>query len=147
MVVVIMIVAILAAMVAPRYSGSISQYHVTAAARKVAADLAYTQARARAVSTTRTISFGVTGSSAGTTANTYQILSEIDPTFPNSVYTVDLSTSPYLASITLANFSGAATVSFNGFGIPSGSGSIVLQSGTATSTLTLDGTSGTVSIQ
>jgi prepilin-type N-terminal cleavage/methylation domain-containing protein len=145
MMIVIAIISVVAAIALPRYSNSLQQYRATLAAKRIAADLHMAQFRARSLSTSRTITFTLAGSS-------YQIPGETD--FKNSLatYTVSLGDAPYFATINSAQFGsvasvGSASVSFNGFGMPSGAGSITLSSGNVTKIITLAAQTGAISIQ
>src|SRR5690349_12774102 len=81
LVLVIAIIAVVGAIALPRYSNSLHNYRATLAAKRIATDLQMAQFRARALSTTRTVAFTVTGS-------TYQIAGESDLTKSGSTYTV-----------------------------------------------------------
>src|SRR3954468_23135565 len=130
---VIAIIAVVSAMALPRYANSLHAYRATMAAKRIASDLQLAQYRARSLSTTRTVSFTTSSSS-------YQLVGETDLKTASSTYTVQLGDLPYRAKITSVQFgptAGAASVSFNGFGMPNNGGSITLTSGNATRTIIL----------
>jgi hypothetical protein len=65
---------------------------------------------------------------------------------PNAAYSVDLKKQPYSLDSATANFSNAAAVSFDGYGTPSSGGTVVLVAKSHTCTVTLNGTTGDVTI-
>ena len=139
LVTVLAITAVLGAMVVPRYGNAISRYRVDAAARRVAADLAFAQSRARALSTSRSVTFNVN-------AGTYLLNSESGFNGA-STYAVDLTTDPYYVSIGTANFGGTGTITFNGFGFPASAGTIQISSGSASRIVSVDANSGAATLQ
>ena len=139
-VLVIAIAAVISAMAMPRYGESLARYRASLAAKRVASDLALVQARARSMGTTRSITFNSLQSSYSLTGETGLIDSQ-------STYSVTLGTDPYFATIVSINFGGASAISFNGYGVPSQGGTIVLRSGTAQRTVTLEAISGQTTIQ
>lgn len=139
---VLAILMTLAALAAPRYANALANYRVDAAARRMLADLRLTQSRAKALSSTQTFTFSTTGSR-------YQIngMSDPDRPSPNTIYSVNLADEPYLASIASVSPAIFPSVSFNGYGTPSGSGTIVLQCGAAQKTIVIDASTGNVAPQ
>jgi prepilin-type N-terminal cleavage/methylation domain-containing protein len=137
---VLVIMAMFAALAAPRYANSLSRYRAEAAARRIAADLAMVQARARAAGATRVINFDRTASS-------YLVAGESDLNKPGKPYLVDLSSDPYYSSIATVSFGGNGTIAFNGFGVPSSGGMVRVRSGIQTCSVTVDDTSGVVTVQ
>ena len=66
---------------------------------------------------------------------------------PNTVYSVDLTKSPYSLDSATANFSNLTTVvSFDGYGTPTSGGTVVLTAKSHSCTVTLNGTTGDVTI-
>ena len=140
LVVTIAIIAMLAAVAIPRYGRSLDQQRVTSAARRIAADLATAQSRAKATSTSQTVSFTPQ-------TRSYTIRLMTDPDRPSAAYVVDLAAPPYsLASLT-ASCGGDTDLVFTGYGIADSSGTIAVQAGEAQKTLTLNKDSGVVTIQ
>src|SRR3954469_21071709 len=80
---VLVIIAILGGIAAPRYSRAISHYRAEMAARRVAADLNLASARARQQSTSQQVAIS---------GNTYQIVGMADMEKPSTTYSVDLTT-------------------------------------------------------
>lgn len=135
---VIGIIAVFSAMAAPRYAGSLYRYRADAAAKRISADITMAQSRARATASSRSLIFS---------GNTYRIPSERDLAVAANTYAVDLTTAPYFVSISTVNFGGAATLTFNGYGVPSAAGSITIRSGPTTRAISVDADSGTVKVQ
>src|SRR5262245_2430022 len=140
LVMVLVLIGLMAALAAPRYASSLTRYRVEAAARRVAADLAYAQARARATGVTRVVAFD-------RQADCYTLVGEAHLNEPANSYIVDLTLSPYRSSITSANFGGSGTVSFNTFGVPSAAGVVRVRCGSLTRQVIVDATTGMTTVQ
>ena len=93
------------------------------------------QAKARATSSSQTITFTAGGS--------YQILGMNDPDRPGQPYVVDLTAEPFRATLDSATFGGDASITFNGFGMPDSAGTITLHVGSAQQTIVLNRDTGT----
>jgi type II secretory pathway pseudopilin PulG len=139
LVMVTIILAIVAAIAAPRYANAVALQRVEAAAQRVANDLALAQRRARFSSTSQTVNFDVDG-------EFYVVPGMQDPDHPSKAYTVPLSDDPYAASIVSADFAGTTSVTFDGYGVPDNSGTIVIQSNTRRKTITVHGVTGRATI-
>jgi prepilin-type N-terminal cleavage/methylation domain-containing protein len=137
--VVVVIMAVLAQLAIPRYARAISNYRADAAIRRIAADIALAQARARALSTSQTITFSLA-------QNNYQITGMTDPDHPASTYTVSLADQTTGAALSVVAFGNALSLTFNGYGIPSSAGTITVTSGTASRSLTVAADSGSVTL-
>ncbi len=137
---VLAIVAICAAVAAPRYGRASGRYRADLAARRVMADLRLAQSSAKAASSSRTVSFS-------TVTDQYQLsnVPALDGTSAN--YTVILSAPPYKADLTTVNFDGGSQVIFNGWGLPDRGGTVVLTAGAEQRTVVVDGTTGRISLQ
>lgn len=140
LVICLIILALLAAIAVPKYAVAISHYRADAAARRIAADLTLAQTTARNTGSSRTVQFTTASSS-------YQLAGIADLANPANTYTVQLGIEPYFATINSVGFGGGSSVTFDGFGTPSTGGTIVVGSGSFTRTLTLDASTGTVTIQ
>jgi hypothetical protein len=103
-------------------------------------DLNHARDRARAVSAARGVVFDVAASS-------YRIPGETDLRNAAATYTARLADPPYSAAIGTANFGGAASVSFNAYGVASGGGSVTVRAGGVVRTVVLNGDTGVVTIQ
>jgi prepilin-type N-terminal cleavage/methylation domain-containing protein len=137
---VMVIIAVAAAIAAPRWTESLGRYRVDAAARRIVADLALAQTNARATSSPRTITFDPG-------AETYQLSSLKDFETGSGSYTVNLKGAPYLADLASTGFTAASPLTFNAFGVPSTGGSLTVSSGGFSRTITIDPDSGTATIQ
>ncbi len=129
--VVLVIMGIMAGVAVPRLVSSISIQRLEAAARRITTDLAYAQRQAKFTSSERTVTFDLA-------ADTYTLAGVPDPDHPANDYVVNLSADPYGADIQKANFGGALTATYDGFGNPASGGGIKIAVGNMTKTLTLD---------
>lgn len=139
-VLVVAIMAIFSAIAAPRYGRATGRYHLDLAARRVAADLRLAQSAARAASSSRTVVF-----TAAT--DQYQLQSVTSPDGKTGDYTIALSTDPYRADLTEADFNGVSQVVFSGWGLPDCGGVVTLSVGSQQKTITVDGETGHIGIQ
>ncbi len=137
--VVVLILAILAAAAMPKYAEAQVRFRLDMAARRIVADLATAQARARATSSTQSISFKTSAE-----GNSYSIDGVQDPDRPdkNSSYMVSLGAPPYQVTMSLADFGGAEKLAYNGYGLPLCGGSVVISAGRYTKTITIDADTG-----
>ena len=141
MTMVLAIIGVIVAMAAPRWGRAVAHYQTDAAARRVCADLAWAQARARVTSSSLTVHFDLTG-------DQYQFVGMPDPDHPASVYTVNLSGFPYRATIASAStLDASGNITFDGYGNPATSGTIVLQSGDFQRTVSVSASSGAISLR
>ena len=137
LVIVILIMGIMTALTAPTFYDSLLFHRVESAARRVKADLELARTQARLTSTNRTVTFV---NSKYTISNTKSLDNA------NYVYTVDLKLEPYSLDSATANFSNTAAVSFDGYGGPSSGGTVEVVAKAHKCTLTLDGTTGEVTM-
>lgn len=137
LVLVIAIIGVMSALAAPRYAAAVHRYRAEAAARRIAADIGFAQSLARSSGQSRSIAFNVA-------ADQYVLPDERDLDRAGS-YTVDLSAAPYNASIATANFGGAATLTFNGFGMPASAGTVSILSGNTARIVTVNAETGAAS--
>jgi len=135
---VIAIMAVFAAIAAPRYGRASGRYRLDLAARRVAADLRLAQSSAKTASASRTVVF---------TAETHQYhLSDIPaPDGAAGGYTVSLSAEPYGANLAGVDFNDTAQVIFSGWGLPNHGGTITLAVGSQQKTVSVDGDTGQIS--
>jgi len=139
-VIVVLIIGILAAVAAPKFSESLDVYHVDAAARRVKSDLEFAIGRARMMSQSVSILFDSTDS-------TYTMPGVPDVDRPSQDYLVDLTKAPHASAIANVSFGGDATVVIDGYGKPDSSGDVLVQSGDETRTIHLDAAARKVTIQ
>jgi prepilin-type N-terminal cleavage/methylation domain-containing protein len=137
LVVVMMVMSILAAAAVPVFLDTLLFHRVESAARRLKADLELARNNSRLASASRSVTF----TNAGYTLSNFQNLDH-----PDEPYTVDLTLAPFELSSITPNFSGSASVSFNGYGTPSSGGTVVLNCKTHYCTVALNGTTGAVTI-
>jgi Tfp pilus assembly protein FimT len=142
---VLVTMALVVAIAAPRYASSVARYRAEAAARRVAADLSLAQTQAKAGSKPQTVTFN-TGNA------TYTAAGLTGPDNRPGGYTVDLSASPYRAVITSANFGGQAQVTFDAYGgvVTNNlftTGSVVVTAGSMQKTVSVDAGTGKITVQ
>jgi prepilin-type N-terminal cleavage/methylation domain-containing protein len=144
LIVVLAIIAILASMAIPRFASATTRQRADAAARRIVADLTLAQQRARHTSRSQSVIFDVA-------AGSYQIPGLSDPDHPDEGYEVQLGAEPYLATIVAADIDGTTQVTFNGFGRPlsvkQADGTITIQVGSETRTITIDIETGQASFE
>lgn len=142
-VIVLAIMAVLAAVAAPRYSASISNYRVNMAAHRVAADVALTQASARAASASRQMAFDAA-------KNMYTVSGVAALDGRNGGYSVLLSDQPYgvsIGSLTFTKVPANGALTFDGFGVPDGGATIVVTTGSYSRTVAVDPATGVAKVQ
>ena len=142
-VIVLAVMAILAAIAAPRYSATMANYRVTLAARRLAADVALAQSAARAASASRTIVFDASH-------NSYAIANVAALDGRGGSYAVALGADPYAVAINSVTFTdnvADSTLKFDGFGAPDSGATIVLKFGAYQRTVLVDGTTGAATVQ
>jgi len=119
------IIGVIAAMAMPRWTRSVARYEADAAARRLAADLAWAQSLARNTSSSLTVHVSLTDS-------TYQLVGVADPDHPGQGYSVDLKQSPYRCAIVASTATDAnGNIVFDGYGTTAATGSIIVQAGDA----------------
>jgi general secretion pathway protein H len=139
MTLVVAILAVTAGLAAPRYALAVDRYRADAAARKIAADIRWAHSRAIAVGGTRVVSFD-------TATSSYSIAGETNPDRPGNAFLQSLSSGPWAASIVSVTFSGSGAT-FNGFGVCTAGGTVVIQSGSCKKTIQIDAPTGAVTIR
>jgi prepilin-type N-terminal cleavage/methylation domain-containing protein len=137
LVMVIAIVAVLAAIAAPRYALACARYRADWTARRIVQDFALAQAAATTTGAAKTVKFL-------TATNQVQITGIPGLNGLSSGYLLTLSTPPYEAQLVSAEFDSAtdADVTFNGWGVPDHGGTVVIRVGQEQRTVTLDGSTG-----
>lgn len=139
-------VAIIAAVAVPRYTSAVQHYQLDSAARQIAADIALAKSRANFGSTAVIISFSPSNSS-------YQIVGMPALNGATGWYTVNLAADPYRVTLVGATFGNGATstsgsqLTFDGYGTPVTGGSVVIGNGTSRRTITVDASSGNITVQ
>jgi type II secretion system protein H len=136
---VLVLLSVLTALAAPRYSSSANNYRVSMAARKVAADLGRARADAWNRGTHRTVTFN-------TAALQYTLTAVADMNSASADTVVSLKISPYNLTQVSASFGAQSSVIFDGYGMPNNGGTVTVTSGTLSQTVTLNGTTGNITI-
>ncbi len=138
--IVVLIVGIFAALAVPKFVGSLCFHRVRAAAERIQADLELARHQARMTGSSQTVEFDVADSSY-----TIPGLAPLEP--GNSDYSVQLQDSLYGVTIVSADFGGLTDVEYDGFGMPTSGGSVVIQCSSYQRTVLVDGETGRASIQ
>lgn len=128
LVLVMIIVAVIASIAAPRFAQANARQQLDAAARRIVGDLEKAQIQARASSNTVSMKFTENQDS-------YTFTPAVGPSL-----IVELDERPYQVEIIKVSLGGTDTVNFNGFGVPDTSGVLTLGSSVGQSTVTLDAT-------
>ncbi len=136
---VIVIIAMLAAMAAPRFANATERYRVQLGAARLQADLRF--ARERAMATGKSLTVQV-----DTGTGTYTIGGVADPDHLLPQLTVSLSADPYGIKIASADFGGTGKLNINGFGVPESGGTIRLSGGAGDITITVEAGTGAVTL-
>jgi len=129
LVVVLLILAILAGIAAPRYADALARFRVEAAAKRIAVDLRYTRQQAIQRAASGAIEFYPLTDSYS-----------MDVTHPSRGrvgYDVNLANEGFAVDIVSADFASAESMGFDHRGDASASGSVVLSSGGYTRTVTV----------
>jgi type II secretory pathway pseudopilin PulG len=126
-----LIVIVLASIAVPRFTGAMAPLRVDGAAERVRNDLNLARRQARLSGTSQTVSFNVP-------AGSYRLVGYADIDHPASEYEVRLHDPPYEVSVISADFGGDGQVIFDGYGVPDSGGSVVIRSGSAQQTVSVD---------
>jgi Tfp pilus assembly protein FimT len=142
---VVLLMAIVATIAVPRFANALSSTNAKTAAQRIARDIALVRTWARITSQSQSISFD-------TVHNTYTMPGVPDPNHSTGSNTVALSDGTLQATLASANFgAGSTALTFNGFGVPVGlpaaGGTVGVNSGSSSRTITVDAISGFVTIQ
>ena len=141
LVVALAIVAMFASLAVPRYANFFARQRAESAARRIAIDLALAQRRAKFASATQTVTFDVA-------ADAYELVGMQDPDHPTQPYVISLSDKPYGATIDSADFPGKTSkvIVFDGYGMPDGGGTVVVEVGSYQWTITVDAQTGRATV-
>lgn len=140
--IVIAIMAILVKIAVPRYAMAANRQQAEAAARRIAADLEEARQAARSLSATVTVVFSPTNAS-------YDVFYPATGSAAALTRTIRLGRPPLSAQITGVSFTApsATTVTFNGYGIASSSGTVTVKAGNFVKKVTIAADLGSVAIQ
>ena len=136
---VLLILAILWGIAAPRYAYSMSRYRAEAAARRLGADLALARSTAQQTSTNVVVTFN-------TATNAYSMSGVQSMSKTSTTYSVSFASSPYRSSFATVPFTNNQ-LTFNQYGAADQSGQIVVQSGGVQHTVTVEATTGKAVVQ
>ena len=148
MVIVVLIVGIVGALAAPRYSRSLEHFRAEAAARKIAADLARARGDARTTGANRTVEFDMG-------LNQYTLVGVKDLDRPHLDCTTRLSKTGYPATLLSADFNDTSQLTYDLHGrawagsplAPLTAGSAVIQAGSRQRTIVIDPTTGKAQVE
>lgn len=138
--VTILIMGILAAVTAPRFSNSMNYFRAESAAKRLAGDLRMARKSAIDKSFPQRIRIFQH-------RNSYQITTLTNPDKAGQAYLVELSGYPYNASFSKLSFDPRTEIEFDIHGRINFSGEIAVLSGTTQKVVTFDGNNGEVSVQ
>lgn len=131
LVIVVLIVGIVAAVAAPRYSQALDAAYARAAAVRVKSDLTYARQRAKQTSSNQTVTFDIGG-------NTYSLDGAKSRDHPDKDYLVPLASGEFNSKLISADFGGSPSVTFDIYGHANREGTVVVQSGNHTTTIKVD---------
>ena len=129
--VVLLIVAIMAAVAAPKYAESLASFRLQGVAQRIAADIRQARRYAQQNCTTQAINFD-------TATNSYTLTGVNDVDRRSRTYQFSLASPEYECELVSANFNSTAILSFDIYGRPVNTGTIVVRSGNLTQTLSVD---------
>ncbi len=131
LVLVILILGILAAVAAPRYTKALDTTYAKAAAVRVQSDLKYARQLAKQTSSNQTVTFDVA-------ANSYTLVGVDNRDRQGRDYIVTLSADEFNSQINTADFNGSTSVTFDIYGHANNAGTVVVQSGSRVETVVVD---------
>ena len=140
LVLVLVILATLGAIAAPRYATALDRYHADAMARRIVADLELARATARNTSSSVTVTFDPG-------LNTYVMTGVDSPDHPGNNATLVLSDAPYRSELVATGLGGDKEIVFDGFGIPDMGGVVLIQCGAESRMINVDDGTGVASVQ
>lgn len=139
LVAILAIIAILGALAAPRFSRSIAVQRADAVARRIVIDMRLARQHAHATGASQAVRFR---------SNRYEFAGLADPNDGSKDYIVAINKPPYyatLVSVALAN--SGDTVTYDGYGVPDTSGTVVIGVGDQRRTIAIDAESGKAAVQ
>ncbi|HUG89657.1 MAG TPA: GspH/FimT family pseudopilin [Planctomycetaceae bacterium] len=141
LIVTMLVIGVMGAVAAPRFSAMMNHYRVSAAAGRLQADLEYARRQAQTQGRPQSVVFD--GS-----ANRYELPDSPHPDRPGTKYVVELSSAAAGVALKSAAFeSGASAVTYDLYGRPDAAGAVVLAAGVEQRTIRVDGTSGRVTVE
>ena len=140
LVLILVILATLGAIAAPRYANALDRYHADATARRIVADLELARATARNTSASVTVTFDPG-------MNTYVMTGVDSLDHPGNNATLLLSNAPYRSQLVSTGLGGDDEIVFDGFGVPDIGGVVLIQCGAESRTIAVDNETGVASVQ
>ena len=137
---VAVIIGILAAIAAPRFSNSLARQRVEGAARRIVVDLALVRRHAKVSGASQTVDFDVGD-------DLYRLVGMKHLDHDGQEYAVSLAQEPYQVGIVSADFGGHTDIVFDIHGMPDNGGSVVIQVGNHFRTISVDPVTGEASVQ
>lgn len=131
LVIVLLMVGILAGVAAPKFSASLSSFRLQAVAERIAGDIRYAKRMAQQNSSTQAMVFDPA-------ADSYTLTAVTDVNRRARTFQFSLTDIEYECDLVSADFGGSPTLTFNIFGQPVSTGTVVVSCGGETSTLTID---------
>lgn len=131
LVLVMVIIGVIGAIAMPRFAQASARQQLAAAAKRIESDLEKARHQARANSNWVTIRFD-------TATNSY----EYAPMTGGNRYDVELDEAPYQVELVRAIFGNDSDVSFNGFGVPTTGGELLIRSAAGEVAVKLDASGG-----
>lgn len=138
-VITVMIIGILAAVATPKFVDAMLYHRAVAAARRVKADLEWSRRQAISGSSAVSVQFD-------SATERYAIPALPDLDRPGQSYLVDLTSCPYSAEIVSASCGGDEELIFDRYGSPDSGGTITVQAGKYSHTVTVAADTGKVTI-
>lgn len=136
---VLVIMGVLAAVLAPRYGDAIARSRVDAAAERLAAELTLTGDRARAGGETWTVWMDPSTERIWRTPAAGFVLY-------NAEIGVDLGAEPYRTNLSSVNFGGFSRLEFDAFGRPASDGVVTLRHGQTQRIVTVTRATGAIEV-
>jgi Tfp pilus assembly protein FimT len=131
LVIVLLTVGILAAVAAPKYTESLASFRLEAVTHRIMGDIKFARRTAQENSATQVISFN-------TVANSYTLTGVTNIDSRSQTFTFSLSQSEYECRLVSSAFNGTAVLSFDVYGRPLYSGTVVVECGGTTKTITVN---------
>ena len=140
LVLVATIIAIVAGIAMPRFSGALARQRADAAARRVMVDLHLAQREAKTSGKSQVVNFHVGD-------DLYRLVGMKHGDRRSQEYAVSLAQEPYQAEILSTDFGGKMEIEFDMYGIPVSGGSVIIRVGDHLKTITVDPDTGKASVQ
>jgi Tfp pilus assembly protein FimT len=138
-VITVLIIGILAAVAAPKFSNSVQRLRAESAAKRIKANLGFARQNAVSTSSSQPVQFSPA-------TNGYTLPGMADLNHSSQTYSVDLAAAPYNAVLVSATLGGDSDVQFNQYGQPDSGGMVTVESGGFQQAVSVDPDTGKASI-